>query len=170
MNIGILGIRNLIIESSCTLKHLVVLADLKLNILTVFCYVLEIWFWVVSNNLLCWLESCDADCKSQWLTLNLKIRMSFPCYKAVDAVSLWIVRRWKIHKNLQKTVCLAYFLLSLSCIIGICSVGSISRYVASCTGGCIHIVCVRITTKLPDWYSCQISKPSFTTACFLIHR
>lgn len=42
-------------------KHLlVVLVDLKSNILTVFCYMLETKFGVLSNNLLCWLGSCDA--------------------------------------------------------------------------------------------------------------
>lgn len=34
-------------------KSLVVFADWRSNIVTVFCYVLELKFWVVRNDLLC---------------------------------------------------------------------------------------------------------------------
>lgn len=84
--------------------------------------------------------------------------MTLPCYKAGDTASLWSVRSWKIHENLTKTCLLSIPAAEPPCITGICSAGRISWCIASCTGGCVHIVCVMIAAKLPDWGSCQISK------------
>lgn len=82
---------------SCMLevKSLVVFADWRSNIVTVFCYVLELKFWVVRNDLLCWAESCSAVMiysktpKLQWL----------PAYKAADSTSLQTVRGWGVHRK-----------------------------------------------------------------------
>lgn len=147
--------RDLITKRSCLLKDLlVVLAALKSNIYTAFCYTLEMHFWAPSSHLLCWQESFDATLrcnhsktwKPGWLSLAIKQEI-LPVYGVLEA--------GKYMKTSQKLVCSAYLLLS----------PHVSQEFALRAGFLdvlqavkVGVYILSVSWLLPDWGSCQISK------------